>query len=353
MNKLISVSIIFFTIFLASCHKPDQESTIDMDLQQKAEKVLRTVIAKSKADSALVLVMSVKTGEVKAVVKLTKSDSLNYAAVYSESSVDTPHEPGSIFIPFSFMAAMEEGNVSLNDSLDTGCGIYQTPSSIIFKDNTSNKGGYGKISISQCITLPSNIGAIKTIERIFNNDSKKLAARLNKMSIDQQVKLNSHFINKSENTETGSYIDGFSIGYGILMTPLQILTCYNAIANNGKMMKAVFNSGEDSVINSQICSAKTISAIQQVFREKCDKLFQYNDMQNKNNIAGMSGTSQMSKDSIVYDSKYFCSYFPSNNPECTCLVIFYRKRNISENLIVQKSILKIVNQLAGDMKAKK
>jgi len=335
--------MIIIVTFLASCKKPAQVSTIDKDLQQKAETILRSEVSKSKVDSALVLVMSVKTGEVKTIVKITKSDKLTYSAKYTEASINTPQEPGSIFIPFSIMAAMEAGNVSLSDTVDTYNGMYNV-SDRIFLDQNANHGGYGKIPLLQSVMLTSNIGTIVTIGKVFNY-SDKFIAQLQKMSIIQHG-----YTLESNKKMTPDLIADISIGYHLKLTPLQILTYYNAIANNGKMMKPVFKTGQDSVINSHICSDKTIQAIQQTLCEKADKILKDNGQENKNKIAGTRGTSQHILLPKIFDFKYCCSYFPSNNPEYTCLIIFYRERNYEDDLNVRNSTLNVVNQLAGSFK---
>jgi len=340
MKRYIFNSIIIIAAFFASCNKPAQVSTIDKDLQQKAEKLLRDEVAKSKVDSAVLIIMSVKTGEVKTILKITKSDSLTYLAKYAEASINTPQEPGSIFIPFSIMAAMEKSNVSLNDTVDTYNGMYNV-SGRTFCDQNANHGGYGKISLRQSVLLTSNIGTIVTVGKAFNY-SDKFIAQLQKMSIIQSG------YNLQDNKKiTPDLIASVSIGYNLKMTPLQILTCYNAIANNGKMMKAVFKTGQDSVINPSICSDKTIQVIQQALCEKADNMLKDNNQVNKNKIAGTRGTSQYILHPKNFDFKYCCSYFPSNDPEYTCLVIFYRERNYEENLNVRNSILRVVNKLAG------
>ena len=343
MNKRILIPMIIIVTFLASCKKPAQVSTIDKDLQQKAETILRSEVSKSKVDSALVLVMSVKTGEVKTIVKITKSDKLTYSAKYTEASINTPQEPGSIFIPFSIMAAMEEGNVSLSDTVDTFNGMYNV-SGRIFLDQNANHGGYGKIPLLQSVMLTSNIGTIVTIGKVFNY-SDKFITQLRKMSIIQPG-----YALEGNKKITPDLIADISIGYHLKLTPLQILTYYNAIANNGKMMKPVFKTGQDSVINSHICSDKTIQAIQQTLCEKADKILKDNGQENKNKIAGTRGTSQHILLPKIFDFKYCCSCFPSNDPEYTCLIIFYRERNYEDDLNVRNSTLNVVNQLAGSFK---
>jgi Cell division protein FtsI/penicillin-binding protein 2 len=346
MNKSHLILMIIIIAFWTSCKKSAQVSTIDKDLQQRAEKILRTEVVKSKVDSALVLVMSVKTGEVKTVVKITKSDCLTYSAKYTEASINTPQEPGSIFIPFSIVAAMEKSNVSLNDTIDTYNGMYNV-SGRTFCDQNANHGGYGKISLGQSVLFTSNIGTIVTIGKAFNY-SDKFIAQLQKMSI-----INSGYNLQITKKMTPDLIASISVGYNLKMAPLQILTCYNAIANNGKMMKAVFTTGQDSIINPHICSNKTIQAIQQTLCDKADKMLKDNNQVNKNKIAGTRGTSRYILHPKIFDFKYCCSYFPSNDPEYTCLVILYRECNYEEDLNVRNSILNIVNQLAGSIKSNK
>lgn len=339
MNKNLLFSLI--AGLLMSCVKPVQVSTIDKDFQHKAENILLIEATKSNVDSALVLVMSVKTGEVKTIVKITKSDSLTYSVKYTEASVNTPQEPGSIFIPFSIMAAMEQSNVSLDDSVDTGNGVYRV-SNQTFLDYNANQGGFGKISLLQSVLFTSNIGTIVTVGKAFNYPDSFIA-QLQNMSIIQ-------LDFQSNKKMTPDLIVSMSIGYNFKMTPLQIITCYNAIANNGKMMKAVFKTGQDSVINPRICSDKTIQAIQKTLCNKADFMMKNIGQVNKNKIAGIRGTSQQNINSSIFDFRYCCSYFPSEDPEYTCLIIFYNERNYEEEHNVRNAIINVVNQLAGSFK---
>lgn len=339
MSKYFYYPIIFLVVLLASCKRSAQVSTIDINLQLKAENILRKEVARSNIDSALVVVMAVKTGEVKALVKLAKSDSLTYSAKYSEESMNTPQEPGSIFIPFSIMASMEQGKIALEDSVDTGNGIYNVAGRI-FMDRNANQGGYHKISLHQSILFTSNIGTIITVGKAFNY-SETFIKQLQKMSIIQSE-------NNLQNNKkiTPDLIANLSIGYGQKMTPLQILTCYNAIANNGRMMKAVFKTGQDSIINSGICSHKTILTIQQTLSKKGDLMLKAIGQKNKNKIAGVRGTSVNFINSKTHDFKYCYSYFPSDKPQYSCLVILYRERNYQEDIKVQQKITWIIDQLA-------
>jgi cell division protein FtsI (penicillin-binding protein 3) len=338
-NNLLLTMLLIFCL-LESCKNPAQVSTIDNYLQRRVETVLRTEASKSKPDSALVVIMSVKTGEVKSVVKITKSDSLRYTANYSETSINTPQEPGSIFIPFSIMAAMEESNVSLNDTVDTYNGMYNV-SGRTFCDQNANQGGYHKITLEQSVLFPSNIGTIVTVGKAFNY-SVKFIERLQKMSIIQ-----SGYNIQDNKKMTPDMIASLSVGYDFNMTPLQILTCYNAIANDGKMMKAVFKTGQDSVINTRICSDKTIQAIQQTLCNKADKMLKEYGQVNKNKVAGMRGINHRPE---ISDKWYCCSYFPSYDPQYTCLVVLYKDRNYEDEHNVRKSILNVVNKIAENVK---
>lgn len=340
MSKYFFYSIIIIAVFLISCKKSDQVSTIDKDLQQKAAKILLTEVAKSKIDSAIVLVMSVKTGEIKTVVKITKSDSLTYSVKHTEASINTLQEPGSIFIPCSIMASMEQSNISMNDTVDTGNGMYNV-SGRIFRDRNANNGGFGKISIEQTMLLNSNIGTILTVGKTFNY-SDRFISQLQRMSF-----INRNYNLPSNKKLTPDLIASISIGYDFKITPLQLLTCYNAITNNGRMMKPVFTTGEDSVINPHFCTGKTILAMQQTLCKKGDLMLKEIGQINKNKIAGARGTSVHLINSKICDFKYCCAYFPSDKPKYSCLVIIYRERNYQDERMIQQHISKVINLLAG------
>ncbi len=319
----------------------DIYTTIDVNIQDVAESALLNQLETHQADHGCVALMEVSTGDIKAIANLKRNKKGTYYESYNYV-VGESTEPGSTFKLASLMAAFEDGYLDLDDMVDTENGTTK------FYDLTmrdSHIGGYGKISIKESFIKSSNVGISKEINRVYSAKPQEFVDRLYKMDLNKKLGIEiagegSPLIKSTDNEYwSGVSIPMMSIGYEVQMTPLQILTFYNAIANNGKMVKPRFvkevrQSGtlvkhyDTEVINNSICSKKTIKMAKEMLEGVVESGTAKNLKNSRYKIAGKTGTAQIAnaKYGYKYDSKVshqasFVGYFPADNPKYTCIVV--------------------------------
>jgi cell division protein FtsI (penicillin-binding protein 3) len=319
----------------------DIYTTIDVNIQDVAEHALENQLMEHQADHGCVVLMEVSTGDIKAIANLKRNKNGTYYESYNYV-VGESTEPGSTFKLASLMAAFEDGYLDLDDMVDTENGTTK------FYDLTmrdSHKGGYGVISIKESFIKSSNVAVSKEINRVYAAKPQEFVDRLYKMDLNKKLGIEiagegAPLIKSTDNeTWSGVSIPWMSIGYEVQMTPLQILTFYNAIANDGKMVKPRFvkevrQSGklvkeyDVEVINNSICSKKTIKMAKEMLEGVVEEGTGRNLKNSRYKIAGKTGTAQIAnaKYGYKYDSKVshqasFVGYFPADNPKYTCIVV--------------------------------
>jgi cell division protein FtsI (penicillin-binding protein 3) len=239
----------------------------------------------------------------------------------------------------SLIAALEDGAVSPKDSVDTGNGVLKFYNEEV-KD--SNKRGYGVITVSKAFEVSSNTGIVKIIYDNYKDNPERFVDRLINMKLDQKVNVDIKGEGKpkiphpDDDDWSGISLPWMAFGYGVSMTPLQTLTFYNAVANNGEMVKPSFISSigafgekpvytiDREVIMASICSDKTLKSVQMMLKNVVEKPWgTANNIYDKNiKIAGKTGTSQIGYTSgeTEYVSS-FVGYFPSDNPKYSAIVV--------------------------------
>lgn len=320
----------------------DVYTTIDVNIQDVAENALKLQLEEHQADHGCVALMEVSTGDVKAIANLKRNKNGTYYESYNYV-VGESTEPGSTFKLASLMAAFEDGYLGLDDVVDTENGTTK------FYDQTmrdSHKGGYGKISIKESFVKSSNVAISKEINRVYNANPQGFVDRLCKMNLNKKLGIEiagegSPLIkNTDDESWSGVTIPWMSIGYETQMTPLQILTFYNAVANDGKMVKPRFvtevrqngklvKEFDTEVINNSICSKKTIKMAKEMLEGVVEEGTARNLKNSRYKIAGKTGTAQIANDKYGYkgyESKVshqasFVGYFPADNPKYTCIVV--------------------------------
>ncbi|HEY5688395.1 MAG TPA: penicillin-binding protein [Yeosuana sp.] len=320
----------------------DVYTTIDVNIQDIAHHALLEQLEKYKADHGCVVVMETKTGEVKAISNLGRNsegyyyERLNYA-------VGESHEPGSTFKLMALIAALEDKVVDTSDVVDTEKGIiyyYGKP----VRD--SHHGGYGKISISKAFEVSSNTGVVRAIDKAYSKNPEKFVDRLYKMNLNKKLDL--PILGEPQPTIpdprikngrwSGIALQWMAFGYGVQFTPLQTLAFYNAIANDGEMVKPQFLKEvkefdkiivpfEKEVLNKQICSKETIKKVQQLLKNVIEKDHGTGHRLYSENfsMAGKTGTCQKNyrnKEKLNYISS-FVGYFPADNPKYSCIVVIH------------------------------
>lgn len=316
-------------IGLVSCQSKQQAtetiSTIDSTLQTNATAILESKLSEINAQSGQVIVMEVQTGQIKALVGLTRKDSTNYQSCENFSVWQST----GLMHPISLLVALETGKVKLSDKVDTGNGIYQIHGREL-KDHNWHRGGYGELTVQEGLAASSNIAIYKTMEKAFANNPQAYFNLLANMSYGKPDSITgianlkpAHIVTPKDNNWAKSDFAWSSIGYNQQISPIQILSFYNAIANNGKMIQPQLFKDSVVVINPQIASRANIDSLKKalVFNitdglcqpAKSDKVL----------VAGMQGTSSLSTNEDSTKDMYaveFCGYFPTDNPKYSIIV---------------------------------
>lgn len=315
----------------------DLITTIDINIQDVAEHALYEQLKAQEADHGCVVLMEVKTGEIKAIANLTKNKNGEYIETYNYA-IGESAEPGSTFKLASLMAAMEDGLIDLNDKVDLENGATT------FYNRTmrdSHQPSEQIVSVQRVFEISSNVGVSKLINNAYAKNPQKYIDRLYQFHLNDTLSLeiageSRPFIKSTKNKNwSGVSLPWMSIGYEVRVTPLQILTFYNAVANDGKMVKPKFvnevryrgqtlEKYTPTIIEEQICSKETIVKA----RKMMEGVVENGTAQNLKNphykIAGKTGTVQKVVDGRYSKQAYgasFVGYFPADNPVYSCIVV--------------------------------
>lgn len=324
-----TLKILIVYASLSSCQYKKQEleqiSCIDSLLQVKATSILEHKLSEINALSGQVIIMEVQTGQIKALVGLTKKDSANYQPC--ENFAIT--QESGLMHPVSLLAALESGKVKLSDKADTGNGIYSVYSRSL-KDHNWNRGGYGELTVQEGLAVSSNIATYKTMEKAFGDNPQSYFDLLAKMDYGKPDSIIGianlkpvYFVTPKDSNWTKTAFAWFSIGYNQLISPIQMLTFYNAIANNGKMIQPQLYKDSVVVINPQIASKTSIDSLKQALVFNITDGLGQPAKSDKVVVAGMQGTTSLSTSENSTMDMYavqFCGYFPADNPKYSIIV---------------------------------
>ena len=326
---------------VASKDGNDVVTTIDIDLQDLASSALLNQLRKHNAHHGCAVLMEVETGDIKAIANLEVGSDGGYHETYNYALGEST-EPGSTFKLPAIMAALEDGVIDTSDIVDTGTGTVRYYNKII---RDTKEEGYGKISVKQVFEKSSNVGTSKIIHDNYKDRPKDFVNRLYAMKLNQKLDLQLKGEGEplirypGDKLWSGLSLPMMSHGYEVQMTPIHVLTFYNAVANDGKMMKprfvtAIMRSGntikkfEPEVIMNSIASRSTIRKA----RSMMEGVVEHGTATNLKNpnyrIAGKTGTAQIAKDNrgyrqgarISYQAS-FVGYFPAENPLYSCIVV--------------------------------
>lgn len=325
--KKILLKCTILIVVLCSCQSRQQVtapiSTIDSTLQTNATAILESKLSEINAQSGQAIVMEVQTGQIKALVGLTRKDSTNYQPCENFSVWQST----GLMHPISLLAALETGKVKLSDKVDTGDGIYQVHGREL-KDHNWHRGGYGKISIKQGLASSSNIAVYKTMEKAFGDDAQAYFNLLNNMSYGKPDSIAgianlkpAYFVTPKDSGWSDTAFAWFCIGYNQTITPIQMLTFYNAIANSGKMVQPQLYKDSTTVINPQIASQANIDSLKQALEYVVTDGLGQPAKSDKIQIAGETGTVQLKNGNYIVE---FCGYFPANAPQYSIIVSIHK-----------------------------
>lgn len=313
-------AIIVLSIF-TSCQCRQQVtlpiSTIDSTLQVNATAILESKLSEINAQSGQVIIMEVQTGQIKALVGLTRKDSTNYQSCENFSVWQST----GLMHPISLLAALETGKVKLSDKVDTGNGIYQIHGREL-KDHNWHRGGYGELTIQEGLAASSNIAIYKTMEKAFGDNPQTFFDLLANMSYGKPDSING-IASLQPYKITEKNITWNCIGYEQLISPIQVLIFYNAIANNGKMIQPQLYKDSVVVINPQIASRASIDSLKLALAFNITDGLGQPAKSDKVLVAGMQGTSSLSTNEDSTKDMYaveFCGYFPTDNPKYSIIV---------------------------------
>ncbi|MDR1739069.1 MAG: transpeptidase family protein [Candidatus Symbiothrix sp.] len=326
----------------------DIVTTIDIDIQDITEKTLKNKLRELDAESGTAVVMEVATGEVKAITNMGRvsegvwSEAQNYA-------VSDLSEPGSTFKVVSMMVALEDGLVQPDTPVDTEKGIVTIAGSPL-KDHNYNRGGYGMITAAKSIRYSSNIGVAKLILQAYGNDPGKYVDGIYRIGLqtDMHLEIPGYAVPRIRHPKDSkaqywsrTTLPWMSFGYETQIPPIYTLAFFNAIANNGTLLKPIFvkeirNAKQvverikPQVINERICSESTLLAIRQML----DSVVNAHDGTGKPahsdliSISGKTGTAQLwTAHGREGHQVSFCGYFPSEKPQYSIIVVIRQPRN--------------------------
>jgi cell division protein FtsI (penicillin-binding protein 3) len=317
----------------------DVVTTLDLDLQDVATTALLNQLRRNGADHGCAVLMEVSTGYVKAIANLGLQGDGDYRETYNYA-IGESTEPGSTFKLASLMAAIEDGVIDTGDMVDTGDGTTK-----YYNHITRDTKEHGRITVKQVFEESSNVGTSKVIYEHYKSNPKDFvnrlyAMRLNK-PLDIQLKGEGEPIVRypGDKLWSGLTLPMMSYGYEVQLTPLQILAFYNAVANDGKMMRPLFVSSvmrngrviknyDPEVIINSIASRSTIRKAREMMEGVVEKGTAVNLKNPNYKIAGKTGTAQIAKDKGGYKtgprmsySASFVGYFPAENPIYSCIVV--------------------------------
>lgn len=319
----------------------DLISTIDIHLQDLVQTSLETSLHENEGEWGCAILMEVKTGEIKGISNLTRNSDGTYSE-YLNHAIHSCSDPGSTFKIPAIMCALEDRLISIGDSVETSKGYKR-----VYQKDIRDTEDHGTGTVADIIKWSSNVGMSNIIDRCYGKDKQKFLDRLNAFHLGESLGIEligetkpKLYQSINEDLWSGLSHHQMAMGYEVGQTPLQILTFYNAIANNGVMVKPIFakelrqnnkviKKFEPIVIDKKLCSKQTLVDVQKMLRMVCneDQGTAYGTFKNKPyDVAGKTGTAWVYDDKtsqyIIGDYRgSFVGYFPEENPKYSCIVV--------------------------------
>ena len=343
LNKYMNIPV---TLPMDGC---DIVTTIDVNMQDLAERALLDMLKKPEVNGELgvAILMEVETGDVKAIVNMIKNEKGQYIEAVN-SAISHRCEPGSVFKVASFLVALDDGVIDTTYIIHTGSGVREMHKRWM-KDHNWRRGGYGDINAARTLEVSSNIGVSHVIDHFYGNEPERYVKGLYRVGIHEDLKLPlvgylPPSIRMPEKNQRGQYLNWsktalpwMSIGYETQIAPINTVTFYNAIANDGKMMrprfvKKIMKNGETimefepEVIKERIAKPSTIKTMQTILRHVVSQGLGRKAGSKLFPVAGKTGTAQVADEHGSYHSgitRYwlsFAGYFPADDPRYTCIV---------------------------------
>jgi len=326
----------------------DIVTTIDVGMQDLAERAVIDELKLINGNVGVAIVMEVKTGDIKAIVNMEKCPDGEYRELKNHAVSDLL-EPGSVFKTASILVALDDGVVDTTYRVETGGGVWKMYGRDM-KDHNWRKGGYGTLTLPKTLHYSSNIGVSRIIDDHYHNRPEDFVRGIYRTGLADDLKIplvgssparirmpkkdarGKQYVNWSKTA-----LPWMSIGYETQVPPISTLTFYNAIANNGKMMrprfvKQVVKNGEvimefpPEVMRESIAKEKTVKTMQTILEQVVSKGLGKKAGSKSFKVAGKTGTAQISQGAGGYHSGVmhyllsFAGFFPADNPRYSCIV---------------------------------
>ena len=317
-------------------------TTLDARMQDAAHRALEHTLKKYQADHGCVVLMEVKTGKIRAMANLGK---IAGDSVYHELrnyAVWERTEPGSTFKVASVLIGLEDGTVDTSDIIDTSPGVYTLFGRNV---NDSHRGGYGRISLGRALELSSNTGIVKALYPKYAKNPEAFIDRMFQLGLADRSGIHikgesqPHIPKPGDKDWYGTTLPWMFFGYGVLSTPLQTLTFYNAIANEGTMVApslweatrdrgSIVEEYQTEILHPAIASKDNIHQIQDLLEKIVIRGTAKNIFTDSLRLAGKTGTCQLNywdPENRGYQAS-FAGYFPADNPLYSCIVVINRPK---------------------------
>jgi cell division protein FtsI (penicillin-binding protein 3) len=300
------------------------------------------MMVENEAQHGCAIVMEVKTGKIKAIANLGRASHGNYFEDYNYAI--TPSEPGSTFKLATMLTVLEDKKASLNTPVDLNGGVWQVAGSTVYD---SEKHGLHTVSLKQAFEHSSNVGMAKIAWMNYSNNPSRFVNHLRKLrmdtltGIDLKGEIRPTIYSPSNRKHwSNTTLPWMAFGYNLMVTPLQVLSLYNAVANDGVMMKPYLVnkitqdgdsllSFEPKVINPSICSKSTLDQLKACLEGVVVNGTARSLYNNNYKIAGKTGTALVANGSRGYADKIyqssFAGYFPADDPQYSIIVTIKNK----------------------------
>ena len=320
----------------------DIVTTLDVSIQDVTENALMKMLIQNEAEHGCAIVMEVKTGKIKAIANLGRSKDGNYYEDYNYAI--TPSEPGSTFKLATMLAVLEDKKATLNTTVDLNGGVWKVYGSTVYD---SEKHGLHAVTLKEAFEHSSNVGMAKIAVQNYSTNPSQFIRHLKNLRMDTLTGIDlkgeikpTVYKPADKRRWSNSTLPWMSFGYNLMVTPLQVLSLYNAVANNGIMMKPylvnsinqdgqVLHQFNPVVVNEQICSKQTLDQL----KESLEGVMTNGTGKTLNSrsykIAGKTGTALVANGKRWYSDKIyqssFAGYFPANDPQYTIIITIKNK----------------------------
>lgn len=340
-NKYLSITE------LEAVNGADIVTTIDVGMQDLAERAVIDELKEINGNVGVAIVMEVSTGDIKAIVNMTRCADGEFREIKNNAVADLL-EPGSVFKTASLMVALDDGVVDTSYMVETGSGIWDMYGAKM-RDHNWHKGGYQTISLPRTLEVSSNIGVSRIIDKYYSKNPEKFVEGIRRIGLATDLELplvgaTAPRIRMPKKNSRGQYVNWsktalpwMSIGYETQIPPISTLAFYNAIANNGTMVKprfvksivkdgVVIQEFPTEVIKKSICKEKTLREMQTILEHVVSQGLGKKAGSPSFKVAGKTGTAQVSKGAGGYKTGMtnyllsFAGYFPADAPRYSCIV---------------------------------